>query len=388
MDELPTEPVFSVNTRRGYVDDSLSGWLATHADDLNQQATASESLVPRLAQAGLFGVGVPVEADGNGGDVRHAALAIAEVAEHSLTAAFAFWGQRSFIEYLLKSPNHGLAERWLPKLLKGEHAGATGLSNAMKFLGGIESLQIDAHLDAEGWRLRGKLAWVTNLRKAGFVAAAAVAVDAGTGTDKPPMIVAFSSDQNGVQRTADLDLIALRGSNTAAVDLHDVHLSRDDVLHEDARRYLPAVRPAFLAMQCGMSIGLARASLREAQALSATRRSVLTGSIGALQLELEKTVAELLDGVLDERFKTQAAPLFRLRIRLAGIAQQAVGLELQTKGGSAYLSTQQNGFARRWTEAAFVPIITPSLTQLQTELQRHEQSMQANQSSQFSPSAA
>ena len=378
MQELSTEPVFSVHTRRGYVDDTLSNWLATHADDLNQHATDSESLVPRLAQAGLFGVGVPVEADGNGGDVRHAALAIAEVAEHSLTAAFAFWGQRSFIEYLLQSPNHGLAERWLPKLLKGEHAGATGLSNAMKFLGGIESLQIDAHpnVDADGWRLRGKLAWVTNLRKAGFVAAAAVAA----GADKPPMIVAFNSDQHGVQRTPDLDLIALRGSNTAAVDLHDVQLSRDDVLHEDARRYLPAVRPAFLAMQCGMSIGLARAALREAHALSATRRSVLTDNIGALQLELEQTVADLLDGVLDERFKAQAAPLFRLRIRLAGIAQQAVGLELQAKGGSAYLSTQQNGFSRRWTEAAFVPIITPSLTQLQTELQRHESSQQSAQS--------
>jgi len=185
------------------------------------------------------------------------------------------------------------------------------------------------------------------------------------------MVVAFSSDQPGVQRSGDLDLIALRGSNTAAIDLHDVHLSADHVLHEDARVYLPAVRPAFLAMQCGMSIGLARGSLAQAHQLAAARRSALDGRIQELQLALDACVTQLLDGVRDARFKTQAAPLFRLRIQLAELAQQAVTLELQVKGGRAYLSAAQNGFSRRWAEVAFVPIITPSLTQLQTELQRH-----------------
>lgn len=372
MFQLTGQAAAAAGNHHRYVDSDLSQWLTAHADSLNQHTDDSELLVPRLAHAGLFAVGVPVEAGGSGGDVRDAALAIAEVAEHSLTAAFAFWGQRSFIAYLLHSPNQSLTERWLPQLLDGAHAGATGLSNAMKFLGGIESLQIDAQPHDDGWRLRGKLAWVTNLRKAGFVAAAAVARP-----DQSPMIVAFSSDQDGVARSPDLDLIALRGSNTAAVDLHDVELRRQDILHEDARRYLPAVRPAFLAMQCGMSIGLARASLRQAQALSTLRRSVLGSAVSGLQQELETLVAELLGGVFDERFTTQAASLFRLRIRLAGVVQQAVGLELQAKGGSAYLTAQQNGFTRRWSEAAFVPIITPSLTQLQTELQRHEQAQSA-----------
>ena len=36
-----------------------------------------------------------------------------------------------------------------------------------------------------------------------------------------------------------------------------VYLGRDWLLHEDARQFLPAVRPAFLGLQCGMAIGLA-----------------------------------------------------------------------------------------------------------------------------------
>ncbi|MGC4244368.1 MAG: acyl-CoA dehydrogenase, partial [Herbaspirillum sp.] len=177
--------------------------------------------------------------------------------------------------------------------------------------------------------------------------------------------------RSGVQRSADLDQIALRGSNTAAIDLDAVSLAPRDVLHEDASTYLPQVRPAFLAMQCGMSIGLARASLREALALSEARRGVLSERIREVQQELGQSVDLLLEGVLDRRFQTQAAPLFRLRIVLAELAQQAAGLELQARGGSAYMTPAGNTFLRRWNEAAFIPIVTPSLSQLQTELRRH-----------------
>ena len=37
-------------------------------------------------------------------------------------------------------------------------------------------------------------------------------------------------------------------------------------------------------------------------------------------------------------------------------------------GGAAYLKPAGDGFARRWREAAFLPIVTPSLVQLKTEL--------------------
>ena len=63
-----------------------------------------------------------------------------------------------------------------------------------------------------------------------------------------------------------------------------------------------------------------------------------------------------------------AARLFELRIALAEIAQEAVTLELQASGGRAYLAKPGESFARRWREAAFVPIITPSLVQLKAAL--------------------
>lgn len=345
---------------------ALADWLATHADQLDTTQELAAEVVPRLAGAGLFAIGVPAALGGSGDDVRDAIEAIAAVAERSLASAFVFWGHRTFIEYVLQSPNERLRERWLAPLLRGEIGGATGLSNAMKFLSGIEALQITATPEDDGWRLDGGLAWITNLRKEGFVAAAAVTSTAGA----PPAVIAFASDAAGVARSADLDLLALRSSNTAAVKLHGVRIDEADVIAHDARAWLPTVRPAFLGMQCGMSIGLARASLAAAHRLCTASRSGLLAGVEALQGELARAVGQLYDGVHDGRFKSAAAPMFRLRISLAGIVQQAVMLELQGSGGRAYLMNHDRSFARRWRESAFIPIVTPSLTQLQLELQK------------------
>ena len=61
-----------------------------------------------------------------------------------MSAAFAFWGQRVLIEMLANTGNAALRGRWLPALLAGEAAGASGLSNIMKFLSGLEALNIRA----------------------------------------------------------------------------------------------------------------------------------------------------------------------------------------------------------------------------------------------------
>ncbi|CDG81442.1 acyl-CoA dehydrogenase family protein [Janthinobacterium agaricidamnosum] len=346
----------------------LNDWLRQHADQLDLSAELAEQVLPALAGADLLRIGVPQAHGGAGGDVRDAIIAISVVAEQSLTAAFTFWGQRTFIEYMLQSPNQAMAERRLPDLLSGKQAGATGLSNAMKFLSGIEQLQISATPQADGWSLDGGLAWLTNLRKAGFSAAAAVAPAKGA----PPAVVAFDSTGSGVLRSPDLDLIALRGSNTASIKLAQVRIPAGDIIATDGPAWLPAVRPSFLGMQCGLSIGLARASLARAAQISADSRNQLGARIAALQENLAKYVHTLLAGVHDGSFKAEAPAMFRLRLVLAELVQQALMLELQAMGGRAYLDKEQQGFARRWRESAFIPIITPSVTQLQAALQQHE----------------
>lgn len=347
--------------------DSESGrWLDTHANALDLGSLDPEQVLAQLVVGDVLGVGIDAAQGGSGGDLSDAVEAVAEVAGHSLAAAFVLWGQRAFIEYLLHSPNAGLRQRLLPDLLSGGLAGATGLSNAMKFLSGIETLQVSAHEQDGNWQLNGRLHWVTNLRKSGFVVAAAIEHEQGG----KPFIMAIPQAVSGLYRTDDLQLMGLQSTNTAALDFKDVQLSNDWLLHEDARQFLPAVRPAFLGLQCGMSIGLARRAFKEVDSHLQGSRSVLRGELDEYRLQLESAVNDLKRGLLDGRFLTQPAALFRLRIALAESAANAVQLELQASGGKAFLCEYGSAFARRWRESAFLPIVTPSLVQLRAELRR------------------
>ncbi|MCE4539671.1 acyl-CoA/acyl-ACP dehydrogenase [Pelomonas sp. P7] len=343
----------------------LRTWLDRHALALDEgDAAASQALLGQLGRSGVLRVGVPAAQGGAGGSLGDAVDAITEVARRSLTAAFVFWGQRAFIEYLLLSPNAGLRERALPGLLAGREAGATGLSNAMKFLSGLEQLNVRA--DGSGpWTLQGRVPWATNLG-AGFRVALAVARDDGG----PPLIAAVPQDRAGVTRSGDLDLIALRGSQTAALTLAHVGIDESDLIHPLAREFLPRARPAFLGLQCGLSLGLAQAALDAAREHLGPARAVLGAPLAEAESALSSHRAAVLDGLADGRFFGDAPALFRLRIALAQDVQAALQLELLASGGRAYHRDQPLGFARRWRESAFIPIVTPSLSQLQSELAR------------------
>ncbi|MGC7403539.1 acyl-CoA dehydrogenase family protein [Pandoraea pneumonica] len=368
---------------------TLAAWLDTHAETLDTDATLSAEVVPQLAQAGVLRVGVPTDLGGVGGTIVDAIDAVADVAAHSFAAAFVLWGQRTFIEYLLQSPNRGLRERLLPALLTGELAGATGLSNAMKYLSAIEPLQIRATERADAgttpaWHVSGGLPWITNLRKQGFVAAAAVDHNAGG----PPSIFAIAHDAPGVTRSDDLDLIGLRGTNTAALQMADTPLDDNDRITDDAPAWLVRVRPAFLGLQCGMSLGLARRSLAGTHDGGPGARAAVADEVGALAEQLDALAKRLKAGVAEGEFVAAPAKLFELRIALAGVVHDAATLEVQTGGGRGYLRGL-SGVARRQREAAFVPIVTPSLVQLKNQLaaqraasatpQQAQQAQQAHQ---------
>ena len=353
--------------------EDLASWLSARAEQFDTCNDEAAQIVPALADASLFGIGVPANLGGRGGDVTDAIEAIAAVSERSLTAGFVFWGHRTFIEYLLQSPNTALRERLLPDMIAGRRAGATGLSNAMKFLAGIEGLQIQARDAGTGRHLilDGKMPWVTNLRVEGFEVAAAVEGAA----HGPAFVGVLSSDDAGVERSPDLELMAMRGSNTAAIAIRDVRIGPDRILHPNASEWLPRVRPAFLGLQCGMSIGLARRALKETKLDGG--RSILCAPVESLVEQLQIQTSLLADGLRAGQFVEDAASLFQVRIELADLAASAMQLELQGSGGAAYLSKPGRDIQRRLREVAFLPLVTPSLVQLKSALHANAQTQQA-----------
>lgn len=346
--------------------EALDAWLCANAEALDVDPSRATEVLPKLVSSRAISVGVPEALGGAGGTIADAIDTVAAVAQRSLNAAFVLWGHRTFIEYVLQSDNDALRARWLAPLLAGDVAGATGLSNAMKYLSDFEPLQMHAARKGSGFVLNGSLPWITNLRREGFIVAAAFDHDDG----RPPSIFAIPHDAKGVVRGDDLDLIGLRASNTAALRVSDTVLDETYRLTADAPTWLARVRPAFLGLQCAMSIGLARRALLSASQESSPSRD----SIRAESLELEAALAEqsgqLRKGVLDGHFLDVPAALFELRIALADTVTRAVSLEVQATGGRGYLRGR-SGVARRVREASFIPIVTPSLVQLKAQLGRH-----------------
>jgi alkylation response protein AidB-like acyl-CoA dehydrogenase len=335
--------------------ESLTRWLDEHADSLDADGTHAGELLARLAASGLFRTDVP-----------EAVAIVAALAGYSLAAAFVYWAQRAVIACVAASPNAVLAERLLPALREGTVAGAPGLSNAMKFLGGLDRLHIRFDGEPAGARLDGSVAWATNLRAGddGFVVLVAAA-DA----QERVALFAVPHDAAGVTRTPDLDLAGLRATNTAALRFDGVTPGPEWLLHAQAKTLLPAVRPAFVGMQCGLGFGLARASL-DAAAQAQGGHPLLAGEIAALRARVDGGLAALADGLAGGSFGTRPLELLELRVDMVETACAAVQLELQALGGRAWLRGRDGGCMRRWREAAFLPLVTPTLLQLKTELAR------------------
>lgn len=345
--------------------EALASWLSDSALALdNGEPLAAEALMPRMGQAGIYRYGVDAAQGGHAGtDIADAIAAVAGVARYSMAAAFVVWSQRTFIEYLLQSPNQALAARLLPGLLEGRFAGASGLSNAMKFLGGIEALQVQANAAPQGWRVSGILPWVTNLRAPEYYVASAVQMP-----DGGMAVMALPGQVDGLARSPDLALAGMQGTQTAALTLQDCAIDEQWLIHGQANTYLPQVRPAFLGIQCGMALGLAWRAIEETLGCHGAARAILEAEALALREALARQWQELIDGIREDRFLRTPAAMFGIRIALSDIALQAVALEVQAKGGAGYLRNLQPDVARRWGEAAFVPVVTPSLVQLKAEL--------------------
>lgn len=342
--------------------ETLRETLSQRAQAMNDGVGSAEETVRLLAQVRYLHQGVPRDWGGDGGTLWDAMQAIADVAERCLTSGFLFWCQRVFIEYLLHSPNTALRDRLLPDLLSGDLAGATGLSNAMKHLAGLEPLRTRAVLSEDSVTLDGFLPWASNLQQGRFVLAVAAQVD-----EHSAIVAAVPANAPGVSRSEDLRLLGLQASQTATVTLSQVCLEKHWLISDDAHTYLPQVRPCFLLLQCGMPVGVTRAALQNASQYLSGARAVQAGRVEELCARQQALLAQTHQLAFSGGWDTaRVRQLFTVRIDWVRLAVQAVNLELESVGGAGFLGASDT--ARRLREVAFLPVVTPSLTQLAMQL--------------------
>lgn len=344
---------------------SLIQWLEQNANQLNHSNEYADELFQRLIAEGFFKVGLAEEFGGVGGSLQQAVEITQKLASYSLVAGFISWGHRTVIHNLIKSANPKPREMWLKDLLNGTLSGGSGLSNAVKFLSGIEELQVKIVEKDAKTVLQGRLPWVSNLSKNGFIS---VFVAEYADKSKPPVIIALPSTAEGVVRSDELALIGVQGSNTVSVQLNDVPFNPDWILDENAQAFIAQIRPVFLAHQCAMAFGLAEKSLSEVGKTLSGNRAILEAEWQAQTQKLQQLQTALAEGLANDHFIQNPKSLFQIRIDVVDVVTQSLLLELQASGGRSYLANSGSDFIRRWREGAFLPVVTPSVLQLKTIL--------------------
>ena len=72
-------------------------WLDTNADHIDQESgPIADQLLEKIAENDVFKIGVPAEFDGLGGGPTQVVDVLDELAQHSLTASFYFFGAPYF----------------------------------------------------------------------------------------------------------------------------------------------------------------------------------------------------------------------------------------------------------------------------------------------------
>lgn len=333
--------------------------VAAAADDVDAGRRGAASHVKALAAAGVVDLGIDDVLAGRPGGVTAQAEAIASLAEECLATAFGLWAHRMVGEYVARGHRTPASDALLDALRRGDRVGSTALAAGLKWLAGLGDLGVTATPVDGGWRLDGFVAWASNL-----VPGAAIVLSARTPTGT--LVGWVDADAAGLTVRHLTGLLALDGTASGTLRLDGVVLPDDHVLADDLATFARGVKPVFLVLQSSFCVGLIRRSLAEAEtALDRGENAVFAVEAAGLRREADDLVRRWRRAAADPA-GTGVREVLQLRLDASHLAGRATRLEATLAGGRGYVTT--SGASRRFREAAFLPVQSPSEGHLRWEL--------------------
>ncbi len=210
------------------------------AAEVDEEEKFPEETVAKMAKAGFFGIPIPKEYGGEGGDDLGYAMAVEELARVCATTSVIISAHTSLCAWpILKFGTEAQKQKYLVPLAKGEHIGAFGLTEPNA--GTDASMQqTTAVLDGDEYVLNGSKIFITNAEKASTYIIMAM-TDKTQGTRG---ISAFIVEKGmpGFSFGLPEKKMGIRGSHTCELIFEDVRVPKENLLGKEGMGFKIAMQ--------------------------------------------------------------------------------------------------------------------------------------------------
>ncbi|HET9472897.1 MAG TPA: isovaleryl-CoA dehydrogenase [Steroidobacteraceae bacterium] len=202
--------------------------VAPRAEEIDRSNEFPRDLWPELGAAGLLGITVPDR--WGGADLGYLAhiVVMEEISRASGSVGLSYGAHSNLcMNQLVLNANDAQRDRYLPKLVTGEHVGALAMSEPGAG-SDVVGMQLRAEKRGAFYALTGRKMWITNGPDADVVVVYAK-TDPAAG---PKGITAFIVDKGleGFYSAQKLDKLGMRGSSTSELVFENCLVPEENVL--------------------------------------------------------------------------------------------------------------------------------------------------------------
>ena len=232
ISNLPESFNFNLGEETDALQESIKAFcdkeIAPLAEDIDKSNDFPSELWRKLGNMGLLGITVEESFGGSGLGYLEHIIAMQEISRASASVGLSYGAHSNLcVNQLRLNGSIKQKEKFLPKLVSGEHVGALAMSETGAG-SDVVSMKLKATKTGDNFILNGTKMWITNAPNANIFVVYAKTSD----EEDQNKITAFivERDFKGFSVSSKLDKLGMRGSNTAELVFENCEIPNENVL--------------------------------------------------------------------------------------------------------------------------------------------------------------